>query len=359
MASFENPGNKSEEGISRRDLLVGGAALTTGFAAGAFIEKVFPKNEEQIDLQEKLAAARAELPADAPVTLSITERGEIIYQHDDAETTEFINFLAGRGELTEKYVASALRGDMFNFLRGLGHEIDTKEARDTLYGINTKAELIKFYVDHFEFFSGAAEEEWRDNPEGLAEFRVNEMYERQIKVLDDISPKFYDALWKTYVNAGACKVSMVDSFEERPSYKNLNSGSASSFEHQANPPYMKIDLTGGYKKLLSAFLVESSHMNSFTNDKENFHARVEFQKKLLGSMEGLSREEVLEKRRLAYVTPGTPENYDHIEGLEILVRDLVDLNPLISEIIVDEKRKFQKMFEQQQVWLQSKGNSIE
>lgn len=356
MKGFENP---EKEGLSRRAVIFGGAGAVAGFAASSFIEKVFPENGEQIDLQEKLTAARAELPPDAPITLSITERGEIIYQHDDAETTEFINFLAGRGELTEKYVAAALRDDMFNFLRGLGHEIDTKEARDTLYGINTKAELIKFYVDHFDFFSGTVEEEWRDNPEGLAEFRVNEMYERQLKVLDDISPKFYDALWKTYINAGACRVSMVDTFEERPSYKNLNSGSASSFVHQENPPYIKIDLTGVYKKLLSSFLVESSHMNSFINDKDNFYERDKFQKNLLGPMEGLSDEELLERKWLAYVTTGTVENYDHTVGLERLVKNLVSLNPLVLEIVEGEQRKFQKIREQQLARLQSKGNSIE
>ena len=334
LGSFENDRGQ----MSRRGFLTGlGAAAATGYLT-AKAEPLIFTHPERLDLQKILNEVRGELPEGAPINLSITEDGEIIYSHKESPvTTEFVNYLAGRGEITEELVAASLRKDMFNFMRGLGEDITTRENRDKLYGINTETELVAFYVENFDFFSEELKQKWRDDKEGLARYRVATARKTQEEYLKQIKPEFYDKLWKTYIMAGAAPIEMVDRYERRSKHKNHLAGSAHAFVADEKNSKIKIDLTGGYKSLLAGFLAEVAHLYSFTHDREGFIRRRAYQEKVIGSFEGLSDEEILERRNIAYVTPGTLENHDHTFVFESLGAPLISSNPVIKEIIQDEK----------------------
>lgn len=348
----ENP-----DELTRRDFITGAVALGAITAATKFSTP-----EATVEEGEKLSELerfKSLIPEGLPVSVELDENGQLEFKHEDQITTEMLNYLAGRGEITEAILAACLRERMFNVLKTEGVDVSTDEMREYLYSINTFSELVNFFTQHANSFD---ESYWIKYEAGSAEEFGRNLVLNSARIEREsrqkIDKKLYQELWHLFIDVGAPRIESVDTAAERKKHKNHLSANSDYFtaDQDGSNRVVHLDFSYASARMLKQVVQEFSHSYIAFTDVEGSKKRKQFQKELIGSIEGLSPVEISAARTIAYRTPGTEEYYAH----EVIMPTLMErLEKYYPDFQKEWQNTKEEMARKMQEHLKNQENSIE
>lgn len=340
MEGYEKPKHK----MTRRDFLVGATASAAMAAGGAaWGEKMVDSaTEDTLSAEEKLSIAQEAIPEGVPVTVRLNEKGEIVYEHVDQETTELVSFLAGKGPVSDSVIARNLRKEMFNLMKLSGQDVAKPENRNLLYQIQSTDDILRLYDRHYRSVSPHKRAEFHDATDyALSRIEQERVIDERIR--SQISPELYRALWQIFITCGAPRVELVDTYEERSEGKDNLYGSSDRFLYNGDSgkPLIYIDSTYKSDKMLDNFLQELAHSYSFYSDPEGFHKRLEAKRNAYSQIQYLTGEARRIANRKYYREPGHEEYYAHQIIYPQLVDQIKDHHPTIKDYLESNLDKLQ------------------
>ena len=348
----ENPDELTRRGFIKGAVAFGAVAAATRFSTP----------ETSVGEDEKLSELerfKSLIPEGLPVSVELDENGQLEFKHEDQITTEMLNYLAGRGEITETMLAARLRERMFLVLKGEGVDISTDQMRDYLYSIDTFSELVDFFTQHANSFD---ESYWIKYEAGSAEEFGRNLVLNSARIEGEsrqkIDKRLYQELWHLFIDVGAPRIELVDTAAERKDYMNHRSAKADYFtvDDDGSNRVVHLDFSYATARMLEQLVQEFSHSYSVYTDPEGYRQRTLVQKKVIGSTKNLSPEDKSSARSIAYRTPGTEEYFAHEIVMPTLMQRLEAFYPDFREEWQKEK---ESMAEKMRKHLKNQENSIE
>lgn len=322
-------------------------------ATAAALSMATPSQTSEADLE--LRPVFSETLNEVPqVSVFEAGNGNKIYYHEDLETTEILNYLAGVGEVTEAHVAAGLRRDFFAALRRAGEDTNSAEVRDYIYSIDTREEIRDFYKKYFHVFPET--KEWfGDDPEGYADFRFDDLKQLDESIIHSADEDLYEALWEVFIQAGAPRIEWVDTAAERSKRKDSEYGGSNYFRYKDEHGDAVVYIDRSYKsdKALAVFLDELAHSFSFHTNPERFF---EGRKAVHEYKEGKDLEDPKVRRQVNqfYLEPGNEEYLAHQVIFPKLISYIGQYHPSMSKYLEDHQENYERMAE-----LQKEQKSIE
>lgn len=329
MKGFEGIAKKSENNKKNRlSALVAGALL-------------FSASEGLADSDRNFETYTTEALEKTPHVRAIkSEDGEILFFHNDEETTEIINFLAGIGPLTEDHVAAAMRKEFFITIKKAGEDVTSSEIRDYIYSIDTREEIRDFYKKYWSVFT-EGKNKFGDDPVGYADSRFNEFKQSDEEVRAEINPELYEVLWTLFIHAGAPRIEWVDTAIERRKSKDSEYAGSNYyvFNNGKGESVLYIDRSYKSDRALAALIDELAHAYSFHKDPQNFYeGRNEIHEFLKNN--DISNPEVRQEINKFYLEPGNEEYYAH----QVLFPKLMDIVSKYHPTMSTYKEKYKENY---------------
>lgn len=336
MKGIEGHGQKEDkqEELTRREVIAGAlgagalAALTPHLASKSGIETA-----SEVDELERIKQL---IPEGAPVTVRLNDQGQIEFTHEHQETKDTLNFLSGRGELTEKHIAACLRPEFFEITKRAGGSLLDEDTIDYLYSIDTEEEIINFYQKHWDFLKASVGEYFLD-PKEYAQAKMNSARGSEEEIRNQINDMLYQKLWEVYLVCGAPTIERVDTYKEVTKGKEK---SHSSFTSSLN--LVRSDDYGRSDMVLSQLLQELAHSYSFYTDPERFNAGRENKDRILREHPGLEGDERKHALLPLYNQNGNEEFYAHQVIYPRLVAELAEYHPTLQVLLRHELYQLQK-----------------
>jgi hypothetical protein len=244
------------------------------------------------------------------------EKGETLYEHEDTETTEILNYLAGRGEIGEETQLTCIR-------EVIGTNYD-KEGKftDQIYGLTSVQEAKEFLSTHFDDFKAQAGavgsyydlKEYKTGVQ-FAEVETRAIIRWHKAYRRTLSPKLYEALWDIERTAGNPKIRWARGPEARRVNRDKTSVN-DTFSADTNT--IRLDSALCTYHLFDSYAAEAAHAQNYQLDYKSFLSRVEGEGNLIESYFNIfnTRQSVTygqARDRLLYNIPGTEEYKAHRE----------------------------------------------
>lgn len=245
------------------------------------------------------------------------EKGEVVYEHEDPETTRIIEYLAGRGEMSEETNLTCLR-------EMIGSSYDVKgELTKEIYGLASEEEARTFLIKNFPIwsegykkgvivvgtFSGESILKYK-SAEAFADTEIKQIKRWHNQYRKTISPKLYELLWRVEIESGSPKIRWggYESFADTDRYK---VGESSDYNFETNT--IRLDSAVCTYHVYHHFAAEEAHAQNRHKDPGEFFRRHESDTLFLRTYQRLynNQDYRVSYDAIQYDAPGTEEYIAH------------------------------------------------
>jgi hypothetical protein len=336
MKGIEGHGQEEQkpEELTRRDMLI--SALGAGALAALTPHLASISEAEPTSEIGELERIKQLIPKGAPITVRLNDKGQLEFEHEHQETKNTLDFLSGRGEITEKHIATLLRTEFFGITENSGGDLLNEDTIQYLYSVDTVEEIVRFYRENWDFLK-PSQGGYFTSPEDYAQAKLDSAKTDEEKIRAQIHELFYQKLWEVYLKCGAPNIERVDTYDETTRGKERNH---SSFTPSLNR--VRLDDYGRSDVVLGQLLQELAHSYSFYTDPERFEAGRENKDRILEGNPDLSGDERKDLLMPLYRENGNEEFYAHQVIYPRLVAELAPYHPTLQVLLRHELYKLQK-----------------
>lgn len=260
-----------QEGLRVSLLWMKHITLSATLAVGALTVASAPVNyglkkwNEEREIQAEKDAEAEDLVNWQITRYNVTERrdknGDVVYEHEDPETTRILNYITGRGEMTESSKLACIRSSINDFYDKKG------DLTEQIYAIRSLQEMRSFLIKNFDAFKkqkkghkqqslAASDMNTYNTPEIFADTEMNAVVRFNEDYRRKMSPKLYSALWNVFKDSGAPMVRWTTS-ENIELINRSSPGVSSYYDSQNNIIY--IDSMSSYSDGIDNIIAEMAH----------------------------------------------------------------------------------------------------